>query len=124
MRRVAVLRGVVEIEGYGGVALMTKGIEKLKGAKAGDKVLMWVELHDDIQHDSIFSIYGNIILEIVEHEPKPEPVVGYVNVYKNTLGYYVCESKESLEEHATKNRLARLKITYDPATGQATAEVV
>lgn len=64
--------------------------------------------------------------DIIEIIPKREPIVGYLNVYEG--GFGVCnQSFQYTKNSAAKvgrRYLSTLKITYDPDTKAASAEVV
>ncbi len=61
-------------------------------------------------------------LHIVRHERAPETIVGYVNVYKGSA-LMLHPTEVECDFNAADDRIACLKITYNPATNEASAEV-
>ena len=70
-----------------------------------------------------YGIYPSQITEIVSDEKKPEPIVGYVNVYDDGMGG-LWEEDRKANNLAVDERLALLKITANPATGEYSIEEV
>lgn len=70
-----------------------------------------------------YGIYPSQITEIVSVEKKPEPIVGYVNVYDDGMGG-LWEEDRKANNLAVDERLALLKITANPATGEYSIEEV
>lgn len=80
--------------------------------KAGDKVTFIIDEEDAFQcNQKTHPIYK----QIIKHEPAPEPIVGYV--------YLSTADKQFYCGHGSKTQTT-LRLTYCPATGKASAEVV
>ena len=89
--------------------------------KAGDEVTIRLT-HNDAH---MFNIKGCPPIgsyQIISHKPAPEPIVGWVDVYQY-FGNNVYTSKE-FADHYGNGRQALIKLTYNPSTKTATAEVV
>ena len=90
--------------------------------RAGDKItIVLTEKGAENLNDGCGVVLGQSA--IVANEPAPKPIVVFVNVYENDMGTGNT-SKSSADRYSASNRLACLKITYDPATKEAKAEVV
>lgn len=101
---------------------MTKGLEKLEGLETGDTVTVKF-VADGIRKINLDGIYPSQITEIVSVEKKPKPMVGYVNVYDDGMGG-LWEEDRKANNLAVDERLALLKITANPATGEYSIEEV
>lgn len=92
--------------------------------KAGDKVTIVLDQYDaDIFNDDAASDSKVREYNIIKHEPAPEPIVGWMNVYPSGFGQAYAE-RCTADVCAGEKRLALLRIEYNPATKQAKAEVV
>ena len=61
--------------------------------------------------------------QITNHEPTPDPIVEYINAHIGSFGF-ICGSKEDADSVSRGvDRLACIKLTYDPATKKASVEV-
>jgi hypothetical protein len=88
--------------------------------KAGDKVRAELILNEataaQLNTGDRLDVSG---YEIVYHEPNPEPLTAHINVCMDTMGWTYPRSQGSWS-----NGLPTLKLTYNPATKQASVEVV
>jgi len=103
---------------------MTKGLEKLEGLEAGDTVTVKCVVD---KQDEMYGLKKGVlfeqITEIVSVEKKPEPLVGYVNVYKDCMTLW--ETKELANDaSASWSLFTTLKITANLATGEYSIEEV
>lgn len=90
--------------------------------KAGDKVT--IVLSEKAAHcANIGYEVSHTVGEIITHEPAPEPVVGYVTVRTDALSIFG-EVTSCLTAGQKISGLPVLKLTYNPATKQASVEVV
>lgn len=97
------------------------GTKMSKKYKAGDKVT--IVLNESNANDLTCGYNAAVISEqIISHEPAPEPVVGFVNVYQKGISGH--DTQELANKWYGEDRLSCLKITYDPVSNTATAEVV
>jgi len=106
---------------YGGNGIY-EGDEVTK-YKAGDEVT--IRLDDDdakCLNSQIIQQCHITPKQIISHKKAPEPIVAYLNVFQNFSSnvYY----KKELADYYGLGRTDCVKLTYNPSTKTATAEVV
>ena len=90
--------------------------------KAGDVVTVKLD-EFDARRLNCGGPAGVTSKQIISHTPAPEPIVGYVVV--DRAGFCgVFPSMKRTEQFHNGDYLVSIKLTYDPATGEASAEVV
>jgi len=95
--------------------------------KAGDKVTIVLDEEDRLVFEMFAASKHRDFLmldirpdQIIAHEPAPEPLTGYINVFHDTLGWTYLRPSDG----SWTNGKPSLKLTYNPATKQASVEVV